>query len=150
MRKITKRAGVILGVSALGISGGVAWAVWSITGSATATATATTAQKITVTAHAEGLFPGGKKNLSITATNPNEFPVQITSWGTPSISTGDADCAGSHMVFVPPANPVILQPGTHSQTVVDGAQLSINAPDACQGETFTLNSENVTGISIAP
>ena len=76
MRKITKRAGVIIGVAALGISGGVAWAVWSITGTATATATAAEAKPVVITgAGLQGLFPGGTKPLSIKSTNPNEFPV---------------------------------------------------------------------------
>ncbi|SNT61636.1 hypothetical protein SAMN05421812_113153 [Asanoa hainanensis] len=149
MRKITKRAGVIIGVAALGISGGVAWAVWSITGTATATATAATAQTITVTGEAYNLVPGGAKDLLVKSNNPNDFPVQITSWGSPTIVSDKANCAGSNVSFTPPTNPVILQKGYHEQTVVNGAQMALSTPDACQGATFTLTT-TVSGLSTQP
>jgi len=148
MRKITKRASVVLAVAAVGIGGGLAWAVWSINGSATATATAATAQPVTITAEAYGLFPGGAKDLAVKSDNPNEFPVQITSWGSPTITSDKAGCGGGNVSFTPPADPVVLPVDHHEQTVAGGATMSINAPDACQGAVFTLTT-TVKGISVA-
>ncbi|HTF09289.1 MAG TPA: hypothetical protein VK659_14060 [Asanoa sp.] len=151
MRKITKRAGVMIGVAALGISGGVAWAAWSIIGTATATATAAEAHEITITAVADnGLVPGGAKDLVITTDNPNAFPVQITDWGTTNTVSDKGGCAGTWVTFAPPANPVVIPAGPGSQTVIKGASMHINTPDECQGAKFTLTAEHVKGLSMAP
>jgi hypothetical protein len=146
MRKITKRAGVIIGVAALGISGGVAWAAWSILGTATATATATTAQPVTITAQATGLYPGGTKTLSLTANNPNPFPVEITGVGSPTITTSNQACSISNITFTPSVNSVVLQPGNTAQASVGTASMPLSALDPCQGVTFTITS-SVSGIS---
>ena len=137
---------VVAAVAAVLVTAGIAFAVWSATGSGSGGAAATVAQSITLTAvtptgSAASLYPGGSSGVYFTASNPNPYTVVITNitWGTP-VSLNTTACPSSNFtldaaapttglnIIIPP-NP---QTGAFSipSAVVD---LSHGAPDGCQG-----------------
>jgi hypothetical protein len=149
MRKITKRAGVIIGVAALGITGGVAWAVWAITGTATATATATDAKPIAITAEAYNLYPGGKVDVKVKSNNPNPFPVKITGFGAPTITSTNSACGAANLeILQSPSLPIPVAPGYSEVNLDDALKMIPNAAEACKNNVFTIVS-SITGESAA-
>src|SRR2546430_12923094 len=102
MRKITKRAAIIGAATVLGISGaGVAFAAWTASGGGSASAQATTAQGLTVSPATTpaSLYPGATADVEIDVTNPNPYPVSISSLAPGTITTGVSGCDGSNITF---------------------------------------------------
>jgi hypothetical protein len=139
-------------VAAVGMGGGIAFAVWSATGSGQGGAAATVAQGVTITAttptgSAATLYPGGPpSSVYFTASNPNPYSVVITNitWGTPvSLNTTacpsanitvDTNAPKTGLSIVIPPNP---QTGGFSIPAV--LDLSHAALDGCQGVGFNVS-----------
>jgi hypothetical protein len=130
-------------VSAAMLGGGLAFALWSASGTGTGSALAYTAQPVTINAvalssSAASLFPGGPPgNVYFTVNNPNPYPVKITNiaWGTPtsanpaacpsSVISVDAGAPTSGFALTIPAN------GTSPSVTVNAVlDLSSSATDA--------------------
>jgi hypothetical protein len=137
-------------VAALG-GGGVAFAVWSASGSGTGSALAYTEQQVTLntvalTSSQASLYPGGPAgNVYFTVTNPNPYAVKITniSWGTP-VSANPSACPSS-VISVDPSAPTsglsltVPANGTSAAIQVNSVlDLSSTATDACQGNGFNV------------
>ncbi len=133
------------------IGGIAAFATWSASGSGTGSSLAYTAQTVTINAvalsnSAASLFPGGPAgNVYFTVTNPNPYPIKITSiaWGTP-VSTNPTACPSS-VISVDPSAPTsgfnltVPANGTSSVTQVNAVlDLSSAALDGCQGNAFNV------------
>jgi hypothetical protein len=149
MRKISKRAAIIGAVTALAIGGGVAWAAWSITGTATATASSLEAQEVVVTGTAVGLYPGGSVDMVLEYDNPNPFDVDITSATITSITSSEPGCAVTNLQFAPTIFPFHLNDGTGTVTLSLGVSMPIGAPNECQGAEFDLTA-NLVGSQSTP
>jgi hypothetical protein len=149
MRKRTKIAIATL-VAFAAIGGGVAYAVWTATGSGSGAGEALIAQAMTVnpitpSQSGASLYPGGPAGwVYLTITNPNPFPVNVThiNWGTPT-STNPTNCPNSQISLDASA------PSTLNVTVpangVSGTlqifsvlDLAHTAPDGCQGVAFNV------------
>ena len=152
MKRHTKFAiaiGATVGIAAAAT--GIAYGVWTVSGSGTGSGAATVAQGLTVTAvtptgAAASLYPGGPASgVYFTVSNPNPFAVTITAitWGTPS-SANPTACANSNIsldasapttgltIVVPP------NPQTGGFSVPGVLDLLHSAPNGCQGVSFNI------------
>jgi hypothetical protein len=139
----------VLAVSA--IAAGIAWALWSASGSGSGAGGASIAKSLGVTASsptgsAASLYPGGPAgSVYFQIANPNPYAITITSlqWGTPT-STSTSTCASSNISLDANAPttasisiPANATAGTAYQ-INNVLDLSHNAPDGCQGVTFNV------------
>lgn len=141
-----------LGVVTAGLlATGVAYAAWSSTGAGAGTARATTSVNSTIdgASHLADLYPGAAKTVTVTVSNPNDYPVIVTS-----ISAGSSDAAGASGACaaatvtsdavddpagidqVGPATATIAGRGTGTFQLV--TRMKGSATDACKGATFNL------------
>lgn len=143
-------AGAVAGAAVL-VGGGVALAAWSASGSGTGSALAYSAQTVTINAVAlnnsqASLFPGGPAgSVFFTVTNPNPYPLKITSitWGTPvsnnttacpsSVISVDSNAPTSGFNLTVPAN--LTSGMIQVNSVLD---LALSATDSCQGIGFSV------------
>src|ERR671936_1650682 len=84
MRKlVTPKRIALLAVGVVLIGAAVAVGAWNTTGSGTGYAKASTASSLTLgdasASTVADLYPGASGNVKITVTNPNPFPVNITT-----------------------------------------------------------------------
>lgn len=147
MRFRTKAAAATAAV-ALAASGGIAWAAWTSSGSGSGTAQTTTDQssEISAAAFAPDLYPGADKSVSVEITNPNDYPVIVTSIsGSSSVLqngcaagsvTSDARSAAAGLAQSDGTTKVIA-PNSAADYVIDTHM--VNDPsDACKLQTFPL------------
>ena len=149
-------AGLAATTFAIGIGGGMAFAVWSVSGSGSGGAAATVAQGVTVSAvtptgAAATLYPGGPaSSVYFTVNNPNPYAVTITSvtWGTPiSLNTTACPSADISLSGTAPSSGLTIQvPANNSAafSIPGVLLLSHAAPDGCQGNAFSIGM-TVTG-----
>jgi len=139
--------GLSVGVA---VASSIAFATWTTDGSGTASDQALTAQAVTLDAVATptaDLYPGGQGAAQFTVTNPNPYPVQLTSISFTTVTSGnEANCPATNLTVAatidlsasPISVPANGQSGTES---VPGAfTLSASAPDGCQGVVFTVDA----------
>ncbi len=127
-------------------AGGVALASWLVGGTGTAYSKAGTLQALStvdVSATISGdLYPGGSGAATVKVHNPNPIPLVVTAaTGNGSITSSDnANCPGSNLTFTDQTGLSIDIPagGDAQQVFANAAQLSANAPNACQGVTFMI------------
>ncbi|WP_433827214.1 hypothetical protein ACQP2E_34850 [Actinoplanes sp. CA-015351] len=149
MRKFTKRSVALITAGVVAVGGGAAYAAWSLGGSGTATASAGTVQTLSVAGvSTTPLVPGTKTDVTLTLTNPNKFPVVVTSISYSGFSSNNGDCAGSNIVATGAAIPtgVIVPaatstaPGTGPITHVEALRMVGNAAEECQAATFSFTA----------
>lgn len=142
----------------VGLAAG-AFAYWQGSGSGTATTTLADAQALTFEAGkpTSQLFPGGEANVSIIASNPNSFFVQIGSMvldpddpepflvdathsgcDVSALSFASQDNGGSGWQ-VPPR--VGSTDGALTIDMAAAMKMGPGASDACQGATFGVRLE---------
>jgi hypothetical protein len=144
---MSKRKKLFVALATVGVLvvGGIAYALWSADGEGSGTAKARTAETITLnvdTSKAADLYPGFTGgNIYFTATNTNPYDVTFDAFTTGTIVSSDpTNC---------PASNVSVTPGTISVSVAAGAtdvdkqiddvvSMDSDAPDGCQGVTFTI------------
>ena len=166
-----RRVGVVLGVTLLLTGGGVAVASWTASGTGQGSARAASVTGLLVgagspvgalyplpgdTTPATGYGSGTVGSVAATVTNPNPFPVTITSATVGSVTAspvGGRTCAAGNVLPtttapVPLTPPVTLAANSAPTPVsVPGALYrSPTAEDGCQGATFSV-SVTVTGAS---
>ncbi|MDI6099650.1 hypothetical protein QLQ12_13690 [Actinoplanes sp. NEAU-A12] len=133
----------------MAVSGGAAWAVWSLTGTGSAEATAGSVATLTVTgASTTALVPGAVTDVTLSVTNPNKFPVKITSITFSGFGSDKAGCAGTNVeqtaALVPAGLIVPAATGSPSVTPVDfpaSLKMIANAANECQGAKFTFSTD---------
>lgn len=147
-KKVIAGLGVTIGLL---LTAGVAEAAWTTSGSGTATAKAGTAVGIgtvTATASATGLlYPGGPAGtLAISVTNPNPFPIVVTTIagnGTITVSpTGTTCTTATHGVsFVNQSSLSLAVPANSTGTALTVSSvvtMATTSDNACQGATFAI------------
>ena len=139
MRKISKRAAIVLGAAGVVVVAGVAYAAWTSTGAGSGSVTATTAvNSVIQPGTGTGLYPGGSTSFTVTIDNPNDYPVKVDS-----ISTGTSDavpnstCAANTVTSDASPNAGTIA-ARGSATFTLQAHMIANPDNACQGKTFTL------------
>lgn len=155
MRKFTKRSTAVI-TAVVAVSGaGAAWAAWALTGEGSATATAGTAAKLEITGTSFApLVPGGKSDVTLTVSNPNPFPVTVTSVDFINITTTKEGCPASTDVAIvsealpsTPTDALNIEAKTTTEitpsksiTIKEALRMSGDAADACQGAQFTIKT----------
>ena len=135
---------------AVGVGGGITFAVWSASGSGAGAGSALVAQSLVVNAVTPGgsgaaLYPGGPAGwVYFTVQNPNPYAVTITglSWGTPT-STNTASCPSANIGLDAnaPTTVSISVPANSTSgalQIFNVLDLSHSAPNGCQGVAFDV------------
>lgn len=140
MRKISKKAIVVLGVTGAVIAGGVAYAAWTSSGSGSGAVHSSTAVNSTVSPADSGtaLYPGGTTTFTVTVNNPNSYPVTVDSISAGGSALVNTSCAAGSVysdALTPGGTPI---PGGGSAAYTLTAHMIANADDACQAQTFSL------------
>jgi hypothetical protein len=146
------RVGLLAWTVALTLPAGAAVALWSVSGSGQGTARGTTAVALTVTAGTApaDLFPGAAGDVVFSVTNPNPFPVTLTSGTVTSISqiTGAAGtCQATDFTLGSGSmsGASIAAGGTSTLTLTGAITMASTAGDGCQGAVVSV-SGTVSGI----
>ena len=134
---------------------GLVFAAWLTTGSGSATAKAGSSQALsTVDASASTsatLYPGVSGDVTVRISNPNPFPVRVTSVSLNGVNAditpdgGHASCSPTGVSFSNQTGLSIDVPaksggtnGTTTATLAGAAAMSNASADGCQGATFTI------------
>lgn len=137
------------GAVVVAASAGVAWAVWSATGTGSGAASTVSANAVTVSATTGGADmwpggPGGSLNFTVTNTNPYSVTFTQVSYGTVT-SSKPLDCPVSGNLIVPTGQQALLVPlavAAHASataaSIPAAVTLSHGAGDGCQNTTFTV------------
>jgi hypothetical protein len=148
MRKMTKRIAVVATAVLLTAGAGVAYAAWSVSGTGTAATKASSASALTTldtSADVEGqLYPGGNGDLVLKISNPNKFPVKVTTvtLKDADITSDKAGCSGAATgltVTLPSTVDIAIgAEASASHTFVGAVSMSNASVDNCQGATFAV------------
>lgn len=145
MRNKKKLIGVGVITTTL-LAAGVAFAAWNASGTGSGYAKATTAQVLTTSDVAATttaqLYPGGTADVKIKISNPNPYPVRITSITGNGAITSDKGAACDASTGVNYTN----QSGTFdvaansdaSFTLLGAVAMSNSSDNTCQGAVFTV------------
>lgn len=137
----TKRSAVVGAATIALVGGGIAFAAWTSTGTGTGSATAGDAAVLGVAQDAAvgGLFPTGTKDVSITVTNTNSYPIKVSSLvpGAVSVDSGHAGCTSPAVTFssLTALTDRVAAGGTKTYTV--NAAMGADSSNGCQGATFS-------------
>jgi hypothetical protein len=152
-RKARRRllgAGLAVGLAVAVAGSGAAYAAWSSSGAGNAAAVAGTAQAPTTSAVSGGaftsglLYPGGSGDVKLTVSNPNPYPVRVTSVagnGAVTASGGTGSCATTGVSFTGTTlstNNGVAAGGSATFTLPGAATMSTGSDDGCQGALFTI------------
>jgi hypothetical protein len=141
------------GATAIGVSGMIAYAAWTSSGSGGGTVIAGNATAILVAdaTNSTTLYPDGKGDLVVKLTNNNPYAVEVTSIAQGALSSGSAtaaavsdnhaNCTASTVTFTPPTLSGVVVAGNGGQytvTLHNALSMSNDAENACQSATFTV------------
>ncbi|QYG92824.1 hypothetical protein HC251_10545 [Iamia sp. SCSIO 61187] len=129
----------------VGLSIGVAAALWSSDATGGGQAEARTAETVTVAA-ATGtadLYPGFTDgDLTFTLDNDNPYPITFTSADAGTVTSSDEAGCPASLVTVDDATglelDVAAEATTATLTVADVVSLDVSAEDECQGVVFSI------------
>lgn len=158
----TKKLTVGLAIVTSGLlAGGVAFAAWTSQGAGTGAAQAGTSVDSSITAvtpvTADDLYPGAVKTAHVTISNPNPYPIEVTSInagysraiGSPacpalSVRT-DASTATSPAALAMDGGGTVIapSPGTGTYTLV--LRMANDASENCKGKSFVLGGSSTDG-----
>jgi hypothetical protein len=136
---------------------GILFAAWSTSGSGNGYAKAGTASALTIgdasASTSADLYPGANGAVKVSVTNPNSFPVRITTVakqaaGSITSDKGAACNASTGVTFTDQTGLTLnLAANTTSTFTLNNAVSMSNASDnTCQGAVFTIPVD-VTAIS---
>ncbi len=146
---LTPKRVALLAVPAVLVAVGIAIGAWNATGSGTGYAKAGNSSSLTL-GDASGstvadLYPGATGNVKIAVTNPNSFPVLITTVSqtasTSITSDKGAACNASTGVTFTTQSGLALALGagaTNTFTLTGAVAISNASANACQGALFSI------------
>ena len=158
-----KIAAVVAGVALFATAAGVAYAAWSSSASGSATAQSKTSVNSTIAPGTFGadLYPGADKTVTVTITNPNEYPVLVTSISAGSSSatgaanaclagtvTTDARALDASGLLQSDGSTKTIAPAGSGTFTLD-THMDPTAVDACKSQTFTMSGMTATLVSNA-
>jgi hypothetical protein len=133
----------------LAVGAGVAWAGFISTGSATASGTSGNVQMPTavgVLPAGQTLYPGVRRNIRVTVTNPNNFPVVVTrvEKSPNPVVVDPAHAAACVTTGVSLTNPPygvawnVPAGATRTFQLTNGMRMTNASQNGCQGATFKV------------
>ena len=137
---------------------GLVYAAWTTSGSGSGYAKAQSAQALTTVdvsaSTAATLYPGATGDVQIRISNPNPYPVRVTSVagnGAITADSGHPGCVTTGVSFTNQNGLTLDVPanGTADRTFTGAAGMSNASDNGCQGATFTI-PVSLTGASNAP
>ena len=156
--KIPRKAFVVLALLLSAVAASAVIAAWVTNGSGPGYAKAQTASNLTLSdasaSTTADLYPGATGSVKLKVTNPNPFPVRITSVAKQaSAITSDkgAACDASTGVTFSDQTGLVLDVAagaTTTLTLANAISMSNASDNSCQGAVFTI-PVNVTGASNA-
>ena len=156
--KIPRKAFVVLALLLSAVAASAVIAAWVTNGSGPGYAKAQTASNLTLSdasaSTTADLYPGATGSVKLKVTNPNPFPVRITSVAKQaSAITSDkgAACDASTGVTFSDQTGLALDVAagaTTTVTLANAISMSNASDNSCQGAVFTI-PVNVTGASNA-
>ena len=146
MRNISRKVSVTAVFTGTLLVATVAFAAWTATGSGHGYAKAASASAVsTVDASASTsaqLYPGASGDVKLTVSNPNSFPVKLTSiTGNGAITSdkGAACDASTGVTFANQSGTFDVAAGSQATFTLTGAVSMSNASDSsCQGAVFSI------------
>ena len=146
MKKNTKRAGIVGGVVATLVGGGVAFAAFTGTGTFTAAGQVAQAPKeLTGTGTVGELYPGGCADVQVTFSNPNDHAATVEPTRASMLLTSLA-ITGDKVVRNPNA---VLPAGATSFTVPKGGQNTITVAKAVCLSGSATNDNAGEAVSVS-
>ncbi|MFS8098354.1 hypothetical protein LFM09_14565 [Lentzea alba] len=133
-RRYVRRGVIVFAVMTAALGSGVAYAAWTSSGTGSATTKAGTALAPVVTGGAVTtglLYPGGTGNAVVTVSNPNPYPVTVTSIAP----NGPATCAVSFTERFPGTQ---LAANSTPTAITFTVSMGLNAANTCQGATIDV------------
>ena len=149
-RKPAKKiAAVLLGATAFSVAG-VAFAAWTSTGLGNSAAKSVDSKNSVIAAgtFAADLYPGALKSVTVTVSNPNDYPIIVTQ-----ISNGSSDvvgtCAAGSVTATglgsDTSTTAVAQDGGGTTIAPNGSgtyrlqtRMIGDASDGCKNQTFNL------------
>ena len=152
----TKRRTIGAGLTLVALAAaGLVYAAWTTSGSGSGYAKAQSAQQLTTVdvsaSTAATLYPGASGDVQIRISNPNSYPVRVTSVTGNGAITADAGHPGCVTTGVTFTNQTGLTldvdaNDTLATTLTGAASMSNASVDGCKGATFTI-PVSLTGAS---
>lgn len=105
-------------------------------GNSTETTIAPRPAVFTVKGHSKGLYPGRKRPMRVTVTNPNPFPILVTRI-TGSVKSVASGCP-THSVKIKPWRGRARVSAKGHRRIKLVVRMLPRTPDACQGARFRL------------
>ncbi len=142
-KRVNAGVAVTIGVLAIAtLSTGTAYAYWTSTGTGSGHANTalsrTTTPPVTSTSLDADLLPNTSRNITVTITNPNAFPiiVRAITFGTAS-ATGCTTPAVTYPVAATGLAVIVAANGSNTYTVAGGIRMGDSSSD-CQGATLDV------------
>lgn len=132
------------------LAAGVAFAAWTSDGTGSLTAQSTTSEDSVIAAgtYAADLYPGAAKSVTVTISNPNDYPVLVTSLAAGSSGVVNTTCVAGTVTGdarALDATGLVQSDGTTKTVAANGSgtytvttRMAASAADACKSQTFTL------------
>ncbi|SES25554.1 hypothetical protein [Lentzea albida] len=133
-RRSVRRGAVVLALTTAALGSGVAYAAWTSSGTGSATTKAGTALAPVVAAGAVTtgtLYPGGTGDAVVTVSNPNPYPVRVTSIAP----NGAGTCGVTFSERFPGTQ---LAAKSAPVAITFSVTMSVDAPNSCQGATIDV------------
>jgi|SRR5579885_3056243 len=154
MSKITKSAkklSIVLVVGAAASAAGVAFASWTSAGLGAGSAKAADSKNSVIAAgvFAADLYPGALKSVTVTVSNPNDYPIvvtQITNGSSDAVGTCAAGSVTATGLGTDTSTAALAQDGTTSTVIAANGSASYrlatrmigDAADGCKNQAFNL------------
>jgi hypothetical protein len=133
-RRYVRRGLIVFAVATAALGSGVAYAAWTSSGTGSATTQAGTALAPVVTGGAVTtgvLYPGTSGNAVVTVSNPNPYPVTVTSIAP----NGAGTCGVSFAERFPGTQ---LAANSAPVAITFSVSMALNAPNSCQGASIDV------------
>ncbi len=157
MKSRRRVIGVGIGFVAL-VAASLVYAAWTTSGSGSGYAKAQSSQALTTVdvsaSTTASLYPGASGDVQLRISNPNPYPVRVTSVtgnGAITADSGHASCVTTGVTFTNQTGLTldVAAGGTLDRTFNGSAQMTNASDNGCQGATFTV-PVSLTGASNAP